>query len=126
MELITDIIFSIPIGIIYSIFIQKLSEVIFTDLPYNDKCQKSASLIFFAGIIGLVLAQTIFTYNKTFQNKIVKHGLVIGGVILILYSIINYWNKMTDEIKLIIAGIALGSLLWYSYYITRPKKVLKY
>lgn len=109
------LIYSIPLGIIYSVFIQKFSDVMFANLPYNDKYQKSSIFLFLAGIIGIVLAQTIFTYNRTFKNEIIKEGLVIGGIILILYPTLTYWDKMTNETKLIVIGIAFGALLWYSY-----------
>ena len=115
MGLLWDLVFSIPLGIIYTIFFQKLGDIMFCNLPYNDKYQKYLTFLFLAGVIGIVLAQTIFTYNKTFKNQIIKHGLIIGGIILILYPTLTYWDKMTDETKLLVIGIALGGLLWYSY-----------
>ena len=112
---VTNFIFSVPIGIIYSIFANKLADVLFANAPTNEKYQKSIVLLLFAAVIGIVLAETIFTYNKTLQNTIVKQGLIIGAIILLIYPTLAYWNKMTNETKLIDIGIILGVLLWYCY-----------
>lgn len=112
--ILSNLIYSIPLGIIYSIFIQKFGEMVFTN-------QKYLLFLFLAGVIGIILAQTIFTSNRALKNEIIKQGLIVGGIILILYSILTYWDKMTNETKLIILGIILGFSLWYSYHINKSK-----
>ena len=125
MGFITDLIFSVPLGIIYTLFIQKLSDVLFTSLPYNDKYQKSLILLFIGGIVGIILAQTVFTYNATYKNNIIKQGLIIGGIILILYSTLTHWDKMINETKLLIIGISLAMLFWYCYRTNNEVKLKK-
>lgn len=125
MGLVGDLVFSVPLGIIYTIFFQKLGDVIFPNLSYTDKYQKYLIFLLVAGLVGIILAQTIFTYNKTFKNQIIKHGLIIGGIILLLYPTLTYWNKMTDETKLLVIGIIFGCLLWYCYYNNKSDKSKK-
>ena len=122
MGWLTDLVFSVPFGIIYVIFIQKFADVIFCDDTYNDRYQKSLMLLFLAGVTAIILAQTIFTYNKTLQNEIIKHGFIIGGIILILYPIIIYWDKMTNETKLIVIAVIFGGLVWYFYQYGKSDK----
>lgn len=120
-----DLIYSIPLGVIYSLFVQKLCDVIFGDYRYNEKNQKYIMLLFISGVVGIILAKTIFTSNKKFQNKIIKDGLIIGGIILILYTVLSYWDKMTNETKLLIIGVVLGGLFWYCYNTNTKEDLIK-
>ena len=115
MGLLWDLLFSVPLGIIYAIFFQKLGDIMFSNLSHNDKYQKYSMFLIFTGVIGIMLSQIVFNYYNIQKNKIIKHGLIIGSIILILYPTLVFWDKMTDEMKLFVIGIALGSLIWYCY-----------
>jgi hypothetical protein len=115
MGLVADLLLSVPLAIIYCVFILKLTDVMYSDLPYNDRWQKSLVTLFIAGVVGIVIARTIFSQNTRTQNKIIRDGLTIGGIILVLYPTLTYWDKMANEGKLVVIGIALGWILWYSY-----------
>lgn len=111
----SDLIYSVPLGITYNFLIQKFADILFADLSVNDRFQKTQVLLIVSGVLGIVLAQTIFTYNKRFKNSIVKKGLIIGGIILILYPGFTSWNKINNETKFLLVGVIFGGLLWYSY-----------
>src|SRR5579871_3499905 len=111
MTLFNDLFCAIPLGVIYNLFIYKLSDVLFGETETKEKTQKTLSLLFFAGITALILAQIIFTKSEKYKNKTIQHGLIIGGLILIIYSTFTNWDKMTNETKLIIMAIALVALI---------------
>lgn len=130
MKFVIEIIISFIFAIIYVIFIHKTADVIFTNMNSNDKYQYSLILFISVGIAGIVLAETVFTNNNILKNIIIKYGLIIGGIILLLYPTLTYWNKMTNQTKLIVAGVALAAIIWYCYKYyyntdTETKKKLK-
>lgn len=42
-------------------------------------------------------------------------GLMLGGLINIVYGIIRYWAQMNEYLRFIILGILLAILIWISY-----------
>ena len=111
----TDIIFAIPLGLLFYMFVEKLAEVVINYLDHDDKANKIILLLFVSGIVGIVLAKTLFMYNKTLKNKIISNSLMIGGFILVLYPTLTNWSKLSNEIKLLVIGLILFSLMIYSY-----------
>ena len=115
MNILSDAIYTVPFGIIYTVFFQKLGDILFANYKDISKLQKNVTLVFFAGIIGLILSQLYFN-SKTYRNKIVKQGLVISGIICIFWSSVIHWDKLTDYTKLFLMGISLGGIIWYCSY----------
>jgi hypothetical protein len=113
MILISDAIISIPLGILYYIFADKLGDVLFCSGNQNLCTQKLVIFLFFVGIIGIILTQTLFAKNNSYKSRVVKQGLIIGGIILICYSTLNNWEKLTDLTKLFIIGVAIAGIIWY-------------
>jgi hypothetical protein len=129
MTLLGDAIISVPLGILYDIFCQKLSDIVFASYGPEEKYQNSLTLMFLLGILGIIIAQTLITKNG-YKYRVTRQGLVIGGIILIIYSSLINWDKMTDYTKLFVIGIAIGALLIYSFWYfdveeTEPKKSKK-
>lgn len=116
MGLFKDIILSIPIGIIYNFLINKLVNVMFDQMTYTERYQKSLIFMFVIGLIGLVLAFTLFKNHPIFKNRPLRFGLILGSILLIFYSIISNWNRMDDITKIVVFGIVFGLLILYSYY----------
>lgn len=112
MSLFSDIIISIPFGVIYTIFMQKLSDIVLDEYKGNDKLQKSLTFIFFAGLIAMIIAQTIFMDPN---NRLIKQSLMVGGIICTGYISLTNWEKMTDYTKLFILGLSLGGIVWVIY-----------
>lgn len=121
MSLLTDIIIGVPIGIVLNIFIHQLSYVLYNDLPYKEKFQKSLLTLFIVGILSLTLAFTLFSNHSIYKNRIMKFGFITGGALLIFYSIFYNWSKMEDWTKLIIFGLILGGLIFYCYKQSKAK-----
>ena len=42
-------------------------------------------------------------------------GLMLGGLINIIYGIIRYWAQMNEYLRFIILGVLLAILIWVSY-----------
>ena len=125
MALLKDIIIAVPIGIIFNVFVQKLASLILYDIPYEEKYQKTIILLFIAGIVGILIAQTMFSKNARYKNRAMRYGLTFGSALLLIYSLITNWDKMDDSTKLVIMGIIMSGLIWYCYYGDNEKKKKK-
>ena len=108
------ILLSIPIAIIYNLFISKLAEMMTKNDVLSDKIQKNIIIEIIAGIAAIVLAYTIFNKTKL-KNTIVKYGLLLGGIILLIYSMVCNWDSVADVTKLCVIGGALLFIVLYSY-----------
>lgn len=115
MGLFNDILLGAFIGIIFSVFVHKLSDVLFSGTPFKEKQQKILVMLFIVAIVAIVIAQTLFTYSKTFKNRAVRLGLTFGSVLLLFHTLFTNWNTMSNDTKLLIFGISLGGLIWYGY-----------
>lgn len=109
-----EVIFALPLGLIYYVFVQKLAEVVFPG--QNDKSRQSTlAFLVVAGIVAIVVALTFFANNKTYKNATIKNGLVVGGIILLLYPTLTNWDTLANETKLLLIGALLAGLVWYVY-----------
>lgn len=122
MGIIKDIAIAVPLGVIYNVFIHKLTSVILSGMEYEEKYQRSLILIFCAGIVGIIIAQIIFAKKSYYKNRPMRYGMIFGSVLLIIYSLITNWEKMNDNTKLILMGIIMMGLIWYCYYGSKDEK----
>ncbi len=122
MNLIMNLIYYLTIGGLYDLFVYKMADVLFQDLPYCEKYSKSIALTFICGLIGLFIAQTYLQTHITYKNIIASKGITIGSIILILYSVLGNWHTMNSEIKLIVIGISLSVVIWISYQYKKEDK----
>lgn len=113
-KLVRDILISIPLGILYIFFINKLIELLNKDLVYEDKIKRTIAISFVAVIVGYVLAFKLFNYKKTY-NRIAKYSLIFGSTFIFLNSIIYQWPQLANDTKLIIVGIAFITSLVLTY-----------
>ena len=58
--------------------------------------------------------------NKKIENKVVKHGLLFGGGILLFHSTVCNWHVIHDYTKLFVLFSVMLFLIMYSY-----KKTIK-
>jgi len=87
--------------------------------PYI-KCQKpfeSASEIYNRNlfIVSLILGLIVIVVSFIFVVESVSSGLMAGGVILIIYGTIRYWGALSDILRTVMLGAALGILIWIGY-----------
>lgn len=123
MGYLADILISIPIGVLYDLIVQKVTDISIVNVPYEEKVQKSLIFIFIGSIVGYVLAMSVFDYRSTFENRAVKYGLFFGSTLLIMNSIIFNWSALSDDLRLIIMTFVFACTIALSYrYITTSDK----
>ena len=61
------------------------------------------------GVLSIVLG--LFVKNV----HALSFGLMLGGLISIVYGIIRYWAQMNEYLRFIILGVLLAILIWISY-----------
>jgi Ca2+/Na+ antiporter len=125
MQIIFDILLSLPIGLAYSIFFHKLGEILNADYEYNKKLQRNLILAFIGGIFGLIVVILAFGKDKIFYNRAVKYGLVVGSMMLLVHTLIYNWNVLENDVKLFSIISSLIVLIWYAYYYTSKSKKSK-
>jgi len=47
------------------------------------------------------------------KNRVVQTGMIIGGLITILYAITNYWSQMSQNIRVLATGLALALVIGF-------------
>jgi hypothetical protein len=105
-KLVRDILISIPIGILYILFINKMNQIITNDLEYAKKIKKSIMINFIASIVGFILAYKIFG-NEKLYNRIIKYALIFGSTLIFINAILYNWPELQTDTKAIIFGITL-------------------
>jgi hypothetical protein len=103
-----DIILTLVVVFFYILFFEKFGDVIFNNQPM---CKKNSSIFVF---LFLVSCLSIFGVKKKvfkINNKIIKNGVLYGGIGLILKRVFMYWGQMNDPMKLVVIG--LFGLLFY-------------
>lgn len=127
MSLVKDILYSIPVSFIFVIFTHKLTEVLYQDLEYAERFQKSLITLFIIGVIGVASALTVFAETSRYKNRPIKFGLISGSIMLLIYSLITNWDKMTNVTKLLVIAMIFGIVVWFCYYMTSEpnKKIIK-
>lgn len=111
------ILLSITIAILYNVFFNYLSSVIYSDLPFQERQDRTIVTLFLGGILGLIAASYIVKRNKTSTNKssITSTGLKIGGLLLVLTSLIGSWDSINNDFKVCLAGLGLSAMMWMAY-----------
>lgn len=66
-------------------------------------------------IINIILGVALLIGAYFLIVEAVSSGLMGGGVLLLIYGSIRYWNELPDILRTIILGIALASLIWTGY-----------
>ena len=73
---------------------------------------KHDKIVFIVSIIVGLIA--IFT-GVILKQDPVSTGILSGGILLIIYGTIRYWQHANDTLKFILLGIVLAILIWISY-----------
>ena len=102
------------IAALYNMLIHSVASFLYKDMQFEDKHNNTVAFIFIAGIIGIIIAKLIVDRNK--NNYLVSRGFYIGGIMLILTSVIVNWNHMAEEMKLLFMAAGLGFAIWFATY----------
>jgi hypothetical protein len=84
------------------------------DATYEEKVNKSVIFILIAGIMGVVMSNLLFDSNVKKGTSVISNGLWLGGILLIITAIFVNWQSLSDDIKLIMIGVTLVALIYYS------------
>lgn len=115
----------IVIAICYNLFIHHVTNVMYKDLPFDEKFDKSVIFLFVAGIFAIVVSKLI--QKDSFSESVLCMGFFVGGILLILTSMWVNWDHMNDDMRIIISIIIFSGILWYAYKYdsTRGQKSLQ-
>jgi hypothetical protein len=113
--IVTDVIFAIPIGILYTMVANKLADLLTDEEDYADKVQEKLIILIIAGVASLALAIMIFGKKQKLHNRMVRFGLYFGTVLLWFAGTVSNWNILSDDVKVMILSMLLISLVIYSY-----------
>lgn len=79
---------------------------------YDEAKDKHRFVVFLitvpAGLIAVGLGIALALPSVSF-------GLMLGGVFLMLFGTVGYWDKFSNWIRVIILGIVLAILIWLGY-----------
>ena len=116
------------VSFLYILLITKFAEILSsqyylegTDIEENEKNQVGmyVMIIYFISIIGIIAGYVWFSNNKNAKtetpNWIIRWSLSIGGVLMLIYTIINYWEYLNDYLKLILIFLSITSIIYYLY-----------
>ena len=103
----------ITIAICYNLFIHHIVNIMYKDLPFDEKFDKSISFIFIAGILAIVFSKLI--QKDAFTESVLCMGFFIGGLLLIITALWVNWDNLSDEMRMILSISVFGTILWYAY-----------
>lgn len=121
------------VSFLYVLMITKLAEIIssqyYTDGNENmdeyengidNKVGVYVMIIYFVSIIGIIIGYVWFSdYDKSLSNQtpnwIVRWSLSVGGVLMLIYTITNYWEYLNDYCKLLLIFLSITSIIYYLY-----------
>ena len=115
-KLAIDLLISIPIIILFLLFIYKLIEILTMKEKPDDKVKKTLILAFIFGILSLAIGFYVFG-KSGLKNRPVKFGLIVGSLILLFQTLITNWDKLQHDIRLMFIGVVLGLTIFVSYFI---------
>ena len=101
--------------VLYILLITKLADVLTAN--YDDKevgLERYVMMIYFLSIMGLVIGYVWLDGNNN-GNYIIRRSLTFGGVLMLLYTIVNYWGYLDDYSKLIMITLSISGIIYYVY-----------
>jgi hypothetical protein len=123
------------ISFLYVLLITKLAELISSQYSTNTNTNANANeyednvdeenkigiyvmIIYFVSIIGIVIGYVWFNSNTSSlqtQNWIIRWSLSVGGVLMLIYTITNYWEYLNDYCKILLIFLSISSIIYYLY-----------
>lgn len=107
------------ISFLYILMITKLAEIISSKYDEDENTQIGVyvMIIYFISIIGIIGGYIWLNdnKNKNTPNWIMRWSLSIGGILLLIYTIINYWDYLGDLSKLFLIFLSISCIIYYLY-----------
>lgn len=111
-----DLLISIPIVLLFLLFVYKLIEILTMKEKPDDKVKKTLILAFIFGIVSLAIGFYVFG-KSGLKNRPVKIGLIVGAIILLFQSLITNWDKLQHDVRLMFIGVVFGVTIFASYFL---------
>ena len=107
------------ISFLYILLITKLAEIISTHLNENQQESQISMyvmIIYFISIIGIIIGYIWFNNKENnIPNWIIRWSLSISGVLMLIYTITNYWEYLGDYSKILLIFLSIVSIVYYLY-----------
>ena len=102
--------------ILYILFINKVSEMLSSSSSADEEAKISSYVmtVYFISIMGLVIAY-VWINRENNGNYVLRRSLTYGGVVMLAYSILNYWEYLDDYAKLIMLALSISCIIYYAY-----------
>ncbi len=66
-------------------------------------------------IVSIIIGLIAIFIGVILKKDPVSTGILSGGILLIIYGTIRYWEHANDTLKFILLGIVLVVLIWIGY-----------
>ena len=109
------------ISFLYILLITKLAEIISFQYAQEDSHEQIGvyvMIVYFVSIMGIIIGYIWFSNNSKgydTQNWIIRWSLSIGGVLILIHTMINYWEYLNDYCKLLLIFLSIASIIYYLY-----------
>jgi len=108
-------IFIAVLTVLYILFINKIAEMLSSSNADNDdKISSYVMIVYFISIMGLVIAY-VWMIQQNNGNYVLRKSLTYGGVTMLIYTIVNYWEYLDDYAKLIMLALSISCIVYYAY-----------
>lgn len=111
------------VSVLYMLLVTKLAEMMST--AYDDpesQISVYVTLIYILSIMGMVVGYAYLSDDKSrgkpqvrTPNWILRWSFNVGGVLLLIYSITNYWDFMGEYTKLSLLALSIICVVYYIY-----------
>jgi hypothetical protein len=99
-------------SIIYNSFFYQIINILYKNIPFEEKKNKSVILLVIGGIIGIVLTNLHFEQIDN-DYKPIKLGIRYGSYFLLVSTFINYYELMNNETRLFFTISIFSSIIYY-------------
>jgi ABC-type Fe3+ transport system permease subunit len=103
---------------LYILLVNKLAEIVSNGYDEEERIETYAMMIYIISIMGIAIGYIWLSDNNadtTNKNFIFRTSFNIGGVLLLLYTMINYWEFLGDYAKLGLIAISMLCIIYYVY-----------
>jgi hypothetical protein len=102
--------------VLYILFINKLADMLSlsSNADEDSKISSYVMTVYFISIMGLVIAY-IWINKENNGNYVLRKSLTYGGIVMLIYSILNYWEYLDDYAKLIMLALSISCIIYYAY-----------
>lgn len=108
-------IFIAILTVLYILFINKIAEMLSSSNADNEeKISSYVMIVYFISIMGLVIGY-VWMIEKNNGNYVLRKSLTYGGVAMLIYTILNYWEYLDDYAKLIMLALSISCIVYYAY-----------